>query len=198
MGLRQGDLLHVAKVTAANRSVGLELAGGLKLTSDPRFLWEEVVYVHGDNRQVVALSALPPVSYKHIPLIGWETPLALNASAAGGRMRSGGGVIASGLGMPGSSRVAFALDGKVRRFQAELALDEEAGLRGSVRFRVFIRRGSGDFEQVFQSEVIRGGDPPVPLRVDLNEASLLVLIVDHADRGDELDYANWLHARLVR
>jgi hypothetical protein len=46
------------------------------------------------------------------------------------------------------------------------------------------------------SEVIRGGDAPVPISVPLGDAKGLALVVDYADRGDELDHADWLDARL--
>jgi hypothetical protein len=40
--------------------------------------------------------------------------------------------------------------------------------------------------------------PPVPVSVDLGGAKRLDLVVDFADRADELDRANWLNARLVK
>ena len=48
------------------------------------------------------------------------------------------------------------------------------------------------------SEVVRGGQPPVPISVDLDGVKRISLLVDFADRGDELDHADWLDARLAR
>jgi len=62
-----------------------------------------------------------------------------------------------------------------------------------VRFRVFV-----DGREKAASATIRGGDKPVPLRVDLAGAKRLDLVVDFADRGDQLDHADWLNARLIR
>jgi hypothetical protein len=39
---------------------------------------------------------------------------------------------------------------------------------------------------------------PVPVSVDLSDAKRLDLVVDFAERADQLDHANWLDARLVR
>jgi len=38
----------------------------------------------------------------------------------------------------------------------------------------------------------------VPARVDLAGAKRLDLVIDFADRADELDHADWLDARLIR
>jgi hypothetical protein len=74
----------------------------------------------------------------------------------------------------------------------EAALDDGAGQRGSVVFRVFV-----DAEQKYASPILRGGDAPLPIAVAIpSTAKSLSLIVDFAERGDELDYANWLYARL--
>ena len=45
--------------------------------------------------------------------------------------------------------------------------------------------------------MIRGGMAPVPVDIDVSGAKRLSLIVEFGDRGDELDRANWLDARLV-
>jgi hypothetical protein len=46
--------------------------------------------------------------------------------------------------------------------------------------------------------VIRGGQPPVPISVNIRSAKKLELIVDYADRADVLDHADWLNARLTK
>jgi hypothetical protein len=40
--------------------------------------------------------------------------------------------------------------------------------------------------------------PPTPISVDVRGGKRLSLIVDFAERGDELDHADWLNARLVQ
>jgi len=80
----------------------------------------------------------------------------------------------------------------VRAFAAELGVDDSTGGRGSVRFRVLV-----DGQEKFASPILCGGQPPVPGRVDLQGAKRLELVVDYADRADQLDRANWLDARLI-
>ena len=101
--------------------------------------------------------------------------------------------------MHSPARITYDLDGPYRRFEAEVAIDAEAGRRGSVVFRVFTDDG--------RRNVARAGDKRdrprrrcarADLEVDLTGAKRISLLVDFADRGDELDHADWLNARLVR
>ena len=80
-----------------------------------------------------------------------------------------------------------------KRFEAELGIDDSAGGQGSVQFRVLV-----DGKEKFASPIVRGGDPPLPISVDIADAQKLELVVDYADRGDVLDHADWLNARLVQ
>jgi len=50
----------------------------------------------------------------------------------------------------------------------------------------------------YASPIVRGGQPPVPGSVDIAGAKRIDLVVDFANRTDELDHADWLNARLVR
>jgi hypothetical protein len=62
---------------------------------------------------------------------------------------------------------------------------------------VFVDR-SGSWSSEYESPIVRGGDVPRTCVVDVTGASRMALVVDYADRADELDHANWLDARLIR
>ncbi len=81
----------------------------------------------------------------------------------------------------------------LRRFQSLIAIDDSTAGRGSAIFRVLV-----DGRERFASPIVRGGDRPLPVSVDIRGASRLELQVDYADRGDVLDHADWLDARLTR
>ena len=100
--------------------------------------------------------------------------------------------------MHSPSRLTYELDQAYRRFDALVAIDDEANKQGSVVFRVFVDDGSGKWQERAASEVVRGGQPARAISVDLAGAKRISLLVDFADRGDELDHADWLNARLVR
>ena len=77
-----------------------------------------------------------------------------------------------------------------RRFTAWVGIDDTAGNAGSCRFAVEVRRG-GEWQRVFESDVLRGGDAPVEVDVDLTGAEQLKLIA--TDAGDDYfsDHAAW-------
>jgi hypothetical protein len=202
IGCRDGSLVHAAAIESNAGIVTIKLAAGgeLKTTlagrDDPsEKFWDAVTLVQPASSRVAWLSDLAPLGYKHIPFLATEWPFASDRSAAGGRLRGDRAIWLKGLGMHSASRLAYDVAG-YRRFAAEIALDESAGLAGSVVFKALIETDPGEWKSAYESPIVRGGDPPVPVSIDLAGAKRLALIVDFADRGDELDHANWLSARL--
>jgi hypothetical protein len=188
LGLSDGSRLVATKLVASAGKAQLALTGG-KQAETPA---DQIVFLQPLGGKVEYLSDLKPAGYKHVPFLELPRDYRLDGNAAGGSLRSGGRLYLKGIGMHSASRLTFALDGRHKRFAAEAAIDDQAGLRGSVVFRVFV-----DAEQKYASPIIRGGDLPLPISVELPpDARSLSLIVDFAERGDELDYANWLNARL--
>ena len=49
----------------------------------------------------------------------------------------------------------------------------------------------------YTSPILRGGQTPLPISIDLSNAKKLDLFVDFADRADQLGRADWLDARLT-
>ena len=143
--------------------------------------------------RVSYLSDIRPADYRSIPYLDLKWPYRTDRSVLGARLHGGGCVYWKGLGMHRAARLTYLLKEPYRRFQAELAIDDETGGRGSVGFRVFV-----DGRQVYTSPVVRGGQKPVPISVNLEGAKRFDLIIDFADRGDEFDHADWLDARLIR
>ncbi len=198
MGFRDGSLLRVTKVATAGATTRLTLPGALELELATDVLCRELTLLRPSGNRVVYLSDLPPIGYKHIPLLESPWPLQPDRSTAGGRLRHGGHVFSKGLGMHSTSRVAYDLDGQYRRFQAEVAVDDDAGLRGAVTVRVLFEDVQGQWQRAFESAVVRGGAPPLPIAVDVTGVKRMALIVDFAERGDLLDHADWLNARLIK
>jgi hypothetical protein len=218
LGLRDGSLLRCDRVeggptgaganggTAGLESLVLMLRDGVALTCNPAVLRDELVFVQPLAPRVRFLSDMETSGYRHVPLFGLPWGFERDANAAGGALRCGGKRHIKGLGMHATSRLAFSLGEPCRRFQARLGIDDAAGKRGggdpaadqrgSVIFRVYLDRGAGKWEPAFASGVVRGGDDPIPLDLDISGAQGLALIVDAADHGDQGDLANWLDARV--
>lgn len=205
IGCREGSLLLVDAVQARGDKLEFELAAGGSLVTtlrgreDPeQTFWDEVTLVQPrGSGNLVWLSDESSLGYKHIPFMSLARPFAKDKSVTGGRLRSGDGVYLKGLGMHTTSRLAYDVAG-YRSFAAELALNESAGFGGSVIFRVLLQDPDGSWRAGYVSDPIRGGEAPLPIAVELKSAARIALIVEFADRGDVLDHANWLNARLVK
>jgi len=198
LATRDGSCFRALSVSRRDELVELELAGGVRLVCDAASLWDELRYVQPLQERTTYVSDLEPIGFKHIPYLSQSWSWGRDRSVSGGLLRSGGGVYRKGLGMHSSSRLAYDLGDGHDWLCAELAIDERAGQGGSVIFRVYSDSGDGQWKAIYESPVARGGQQPVPIRVDIRSARRLALIVDFADRGDELDHANWLDARLIR
>lgn len=204
LGFRDGSLVGARSVAVKGDEVLIALAAGGTLQTtlagrdDPeQKVWDSIDFIQPVSKRVVWLSDLKPVGYKHIPFLSVTQPLGVDRSAQGQRLRAAEAAWLHGLGMPSTSRVAYDIAG-FRKFEAELALDDAAGLKGSVQFRVLLESAPGEWQPAYESAVIRGGNSTLPISVDLQGAKRMALIVDFADRGDECDWANWLQARLTK
>lgn len=153
----------------------------------------EIVFLQSLGGRATYLSDLTSLGYKHVPYLELPREYRLDRSPAGGDLRAGERRYLKGVSMHSTSRLTFPIAAGDKRFAAEIAIDDETSGRGSVTFRVFV-----DAEERFRSEVVRGGDAPNPIEVDVAGGKQLSLIVDFAEEGDVLDHADWLNARLEK
>jgi hypothetical protein len=194
VGLRDGSLLFVDEIAAGARELQVKTAQ-----------WEasgagnatDVVFLQPFREQVVYLSDLEPTGYRHVPYLSIEWPYMSDLHVGGGPLVVGGKRYLKGIGMHSASRLTYPLDGKYKRFDASVAIDDSAERSGSVTFAVYVIR-DGKLEEAFKSHIVRGGEAPRPVSVDVSGAESLTLVVDFADRGDEMDRADWLEARLLK
>ena len=203
-----GDSL---KLTAAGQSLAA-----------PR---SSLVFLQPLAGRAVYLSDLKPAEYRQTPFLTLPWPYHPDRNVTGGLLRSGGRLYLKGLGVHSAARLVYQLSplplgegpgvraansrlwergreaespsnaqrfSPPTRFEAQVAIDDSTAGRGSVIFRVLV-----DGQERFASPILRGGDAPVPVSVDLRGAKKLELLVDYADRADVLDHANWLDARLT-
>ncbi len=157
-----------------------------------------IVFVRPQNANVLYLSGIADLGHKHIPFLGSDWGWGRDRNVLGGQISSHDRVFEKGIGMHSTARLAFDLPQGFTEFQAEVSLDRSAGKRGSVQFRVFTSEDGATWVPSEKTQIVRGGDAIVPIRVDIAGRKRLALVVDFAERGDELDRANWIGARLVR
>lgn len=120
----------------------------------------------------------------------WGTPQA-NRSVDRHPLSIGGRQFEHGLGTHAVSTFRLALGGTGERFTAIVGVDDEIGQRGSVIFKV-----TGDGKTLWESGVLRGGQPPKDVSVALAGIKTLTLSVEDAGDGIDYDHADWAEAEL--
>ena len=194
VGMRDGSLLHADRLVVDDKRVEVELTGGVKLAGGSH---DDIVLLQSLGGQFVYLSDLEPADYRHVPYLDVPWPYKRDRNVLGEPLMADGTRYLKGIGMHSAARLTYKLDRQYKRFDAEIAIDDSAGKRGSVVFGVYVLRDA-KWQPAFVSDVVRGGEAPKRVSVDVAGADAMTLVVDFADRGDELDHADWLVARLVK
>jgi hypothetical protein len=194
IGLSDGSRWLAKSLKSVGKNIELTLSDDNNILVDA----DQVIALQPFGGRVVYLSDLKPSGYKHIPFLQLAWPYELDRNVSGNQLRVGGIEYVKGLGMYSASRLTFTLDAPYRRFEALIGVDDAAVGRGSVVLRVATDRGDGKSRVDFTSPILRGGEPPVPVSVDLKGAKRISLLVDFGERGNEMDYVDWLDARLVK
>jgi hypothetical protein len=187
-GLRDGSRLLASRLTLDDRDAQLILAD--------KSVWslpaDSIVYLQPLAGRAKYVSDLTAEGYRHLPLLSGSWPYRNDANVIGTQLRAGGRPYVKGIGMHSAGRLTYRLDKRYRTFEADVALDDHVGRGGAAAFAVYV-----DDKLAWKSDCLRGGMPPVPVKVEVAGAKRLSLIVEFADRGDELDRADWLDARLL-
>jgi hypothetical protein len=184
VGTWDGSLVYATAIEADQDTLKIELANGLPVNGGNV---RDLVSIQPLGGQLAYLSDLEPSDYRHVPYLNIVWPFTRDRNVSGGPLVVDGKEYWEGIGMHSASRLTYRLDGTYRRFDASVALDDSAR-----------DRGNQQWEEIYKSNIVRGGETPQPVSIDLRGAQGLTLTVDFADRGDELDHADWLDARLVR
>ncbi len=121
---------------------------------------------------------------------GWGTPQA-DKSVAGNTLTIAGQKFKCGVGTHAVSTYLLNLQGKGKTFIAVVGLDDESNKQGSIEFYVL-----GDKEILWKSGVMKKGDLPKKISVDLKGMKQLGLLVTDAGDGNGWDHADWCDARI--
>jgi hypothetical protein len=193
VGWADGTLLVVDRLLAADSTVRFVPAGANANSPPWTAKIERLVFLQPIGGRAVYLSDRAADEYQHVPFLDLAWPYHNDRNVLGERPRAGGRTYLKGLGVHSAARLTYALDQPFEGFEASLAIDDAAGGGGSVQCEVLV-----DGHRRWTSGPIRGHQRPVPVRVDLTGAKRLELVVDFGERGDQLDYVDWLDARLIR
>lgn len=103
-----------------------------------------------------------------------------------------GAVYPHGVGTHAKGEMMIDLKGVAVKFMAMVGVDDERIGLGSITFKVMV-----DGKKAAETGVMRGGDEPKLISVDLTGAKRMTLIVGDADDGISHDHADWAGAMLI-
>ncbi len=196
LGLADGSVFFVSELAIDQETVRCRLLGQKPLVFPARHL----VWVQPRHQHAPFLSDREPTRFRHVPLLRAAWPLRRDRNVAGGLLRAGGRRWLKGLGMHSLAQATYVFRRPYRRLLAWAAVDDQAGPRGAVVFRVvtFHRSHRGVEKKIaYTSPVVRRGESPRLVNVPLEGAAGMSLVVQYGSGGDQHDWADWLEAVLV-
>ncbi|MFF2852512.1 sigma-70 family RNA polymerase sigma factor [Streptomyces sp. NPDC058001] len=104
----------------------------------------------------------------------------------------GGERYANGVTVHGRSSVTIDLNRECTAYDAVVGIDDMTMGLGQVRFSVF-----GDETPLWTSPLIKGGDPGVPVHVDLTGRKTIRLVVEPHTPFDTVALADWANSRFT-
>lgn len=107
-------------------------------------------------------------------------------------MSIGGTRYAHGVTVHSRSSVVIALNRQCTRYEAVVGVDDLTMGLGSVRFSVF----NGDGARLWQSPVMNGDDPAVPVGVGIEGQDRIRLVVEPTTPFGGVALANWAESRI--
>ncbi|WP_177235395.1 NPCBM/NEW2 domain-containing protein [Streptomyces sp. MUSC 14] len=128
---------------------------------------------------------------------GWgpverDTSNGESAAGDGHPITIGGTVYAKGLGAHAPSDISFYAGRACTKVRADVGVDDEKGLKGTVAFEIW-----ADGTKVAATGVLTNAMPAQPLTADVTGAQVVRLVVTDGGDGNDSDHADWADAALT-
>ena len=128
--------------------------------------------------------------YSHGP-VGRDQAIGGGDEYDGANLRMDPKSYSKGIGVHAGSYILVNTNKKYSTFHAEVGIDEEAGARGKVRFKV-----EADGVEVFNSGPMEPWTATKTVNIDMNNVNKLELRVE-TEGSDSWDHANWADAYFI-
>ncbi len=191
-GFEDGTLVSAATLTLLPERIVATTLSGIELTGKRS---PQLVYVQSLDG-IAYLSDAKPLDYRHTPYFDIHWPLETDRNLDHELPRAGRLHYRKCLAMRTAARSVYQVPPGTTHFAAQIAIDDSSGQQGSAIFRIY-RVVDERPELAYESPVVRGSDSPQSVKVEMTGAGLVILVVDFADFGDELDHCLWLDPRWV-
>lgn len=127
------------------------------------------------------------------------TPRVGRSGAGGGRgnqtpppLKLGGVVYEHGIGTLSINELIVDLKGEATRFVSMIGIDDAITREGSVTYEIWL-----DNRKKLVTDVIKAGDPPQFVSIDVRGGRLLELVINDGGDTSNSDYADWAGAAII-
>jgi hypothetical protein len=172
-----------------------ELRGKTSFGAILRVPLERIASLEMAGGKVAPLAAQKPSGFEYLPYLDEKWSWSSNQNVTGRDLRVGGSSYDRGIGTHAHSRLTYRLGGAYRRFEALVGLDDLDGRRGRVRIAVEVDGKAVDLGKKGELSQETG---PWRLRVPVEGAKEMTLVVSCGDNGPVEAVVNWVEARLVK
>ncbi|MEK6237063.1 MAG: NPCBM/NEW2 domain-containing protein, partial [Planctomycetales bacterium] len=140
VGFRDGSLITASRFVLTKKEITLRpVTATVRRGETWRTDWvEDLCFLQPLGGEAAYLSDRKPDAYRQIPFLRLDWPRRDDRNVLGLRLRAGGKLYPKGLGVHSAAMLSYVLRKPHRRFDAELAVDDAAGGRGSVTFHVIV------------------------------------------------------------
>jgi hypothetical protein len=188
--LSDGSSILVRSIVSDGDLIIAESIGGFEFSIPVTTL--RTIRFYDTNK--IDLTELQPASTTIVPYLSMARQPQISRNVIGGFLSLRGRLVATGIGVTSGTTQTWDLSGGYRQFRATVGIDDAAQGAGSVVCKVVV-----DGTVAWESELLTGRSFAIEISpVDLSGADSLSLIVETADRGNVLDYANWCEPVLIR
>lgn len=124
--------------------------------------------------------------------------LANDKSCDGHQISIAGQKFERGLGSHANSEIIYNLEKySAKKFQAYAGHDDET--KGSIQFFIYTDNGEGfDKEPVFRTPVMKNGDKPVFVDIDITKTKRIKLVITDGGNNINGDHGDWADAKITR
>jgi hypothetical protein len=161
---------------------------------------ENISRIYFKSARITYLSDIEPVSVKEYPTIYDPKNIFFPWKYKNDRNVLNTDLIAmkgkrfyKGLGVHANCELVYKLGEGYKRFIALAGIDDSAGPKATVQFVVYL-----DDKKVYESKVLKWGDNPVVVYVNIENGKELKLILNDGGDLHILDRAAWGDARLIK
>lgn len=187
--LNNGDVWHGRVIGGDEKALQIEVPAFGTIGLE----WTRLRRAELASERLVHLEQMVPVHAESRTVLGVEWPYQVNRNVAGGPLQIGTKKFDRGIGVHATHVMRFKLGRAFTRFAADVGVDFSVAPHGSCIFRV-----RADGKNLYETDLVRSGEPARRISVELDGVDELVLEVDAADELDLSDRANWCNPVLIR